>query len=53
MSEADGQPFVHDFITTAEGRELVGEFTKIQDPLVRRQVLDLIKSFARNQGAPV
>jgi transcriptional regulator with XRE-family HTH domain len=53
VSEADGQPFVHDFITTAEGRELVGEFTKIQDPLVRRQVLDLIKSFARNQGAPV
>ena len=51
VEENDAQPFVHDFITTAEGQDLVGEFTKIRDPQVRKQVLDLIKSLARNQGA--
>lgn len=53
MKENDNRPFVHDFVTTAEGQELVGEFAKIQDPQVRKQVLDLIKSLARNQAAPV
>ncbi len=52
VAEHDTRPFVHDFVTTAEGQDLVGEFTKIQDPQVRKQVLDLIKSLARNQVAP-
>ena len=51
VREDDTQPFVHDFITTTEGQELVTQFSKIADPQVRKQVLDLIKSIARNQGA--
>ena len=51
MTENDTSPFVHDFVTTTEGRELVGEFAKIQDPQVRKQMLDLIKSLARNPAA--
>ena len=48
VAETDTRPFVHDFVTTAEGEELVSEFTKIEDPLVRKQVLDLIKSLKRS-----
>jgi transcriptional regulator with XRE-family HTH domain len=53
VAENDTRPFVHDFVTTAEGQELVSEFAKIQDQQVRKQMLDLIKSLARNQAAPV
>jgi transcriptional regulator with XRE-family HTH domain len=53
VTENDTRPFVHDFVTTAEGQELVSEFAKIQDQQVRKQMLDLIKSLARNQPAPV
>lgn len=53
VSEADDRPFVHDFITTAEGQELASHFPRIQDPRVRKQILDLVKSLAENQPAPV
>ncbi len=52
VSENDSKPFVHDFISSAEGHELVTEFSKIADSQVRRQVLELIKSLARNHPAP-
>ena len=40
-------PSVQDFITTPEGQELASEFPKIQDPAVRRHVLELVKSLAQ------
>jgi transcriptional regulator with XRE-family HTH domain len=48
-SQTDRDPFIHDFITTAEGRELANEFPKINDPKIRKRVLDLIKSLAEEQ----
>jgi transcriptional regulator with XRE-family HTH domain len=52
VAEDGDQPFVHDFITTAEGQDLVNEFPKIQDPQVRKHVLELVKSLARGQPTP-
>jgi transcriptional regulator with XRE-family HTH domain len=47
VAEENAGPFVHDFITTAEGQELASEFPKIQDPKVRKHVLELVKSLAQ------
>ncbi len=49
VGENDNQPFVHDFIATHEGQELAREFPKIQDPQVRRSVLDLVKNLAEKE----
>ena len=51
VSEDGARPFVHDFITTVEGNELASEFPKIQDPKLRKQILDLVKSLAQSSGA--
>src|SRR5271170_346974 len=48
VAEDGSQPFVNDFITTAEGLELATEFPKILDPLVRKRVLELVKSLAED-----
>jgi len=49
MAEEHDSPFVHDFITTAEGRELTTEFPRIEDPLVRKRVLELVKTLAADR----
>jgi len=49
VAEEDDSPFVHDFITTTEGRELTSEFPRIQDPAVRKRVLELVKTLAADQ----
>ena len=46
VSQSDVTPFLHDFLHSIEGQELVREFPKIADPLVRRRVLDLVKTLA-------
>jgi transcriptional regulator with XRE-family HTH domain len=51
VAENGGEPFLHDFSTTAEGQELAREFPKISDPQVRRSVLELVKSLAMKGGA--
>jgi transcriptional regulator with XRE-family HTH domain len=50
MADNDDRPFVHDFITTPEGQELASEFPKIQDPMIRKRVLELVKSLAEERA---
>jgi transcriptional regulator with XRE-family HTH domain len=49
---AEGQrPFVHDFLTTPEGRELTNDFPRIKDEKVRRRMLELVKALAEERTA--
>lgn len=48
MSEPDAAPFVMDFVSSAEGLSLNRSFTKIEDPRVRKRIVDLIKSLGED-----
>ena len=44
FGEADREPFVMDFVSSAEGLQLIRSYTKVMDPRVRKRILDLVKS---------
>lgn len=44
----DTTPFVMDFVSTSEGLQLNRAFNAISDPLVRKRVLDLVKSLSED-----
>lgn len=48
LKESDATPFVMDFVSSSEGLQLNRFFTKIEEPAVRKRVLDLIKTLADN-----
>ena len=44
MSEPDREPFVMDFVSSSEGLQLIRSCTKVNDPKVRKRILELVKS---------
>lgn len=46
FAEGDQTPLVDDFINSSEGVALASAFAKIEDPKVRRQVLELVRALA-------
>ncbi len=50
FAESKSQDFVLEFLNSREGLELNRAFVKIQDPQVRRRVIDLIRSLADEQA---
>jgi len=40
------QKFVHDFLATSDGLALAAAFTRIDNPKVRRRIVQLVKEFA-------
>lgn len=50
--EPPSTTFVFDFIATAEGLALNKAFARIQDPKVRKRIIDLVNSLAGEDEAP-
>lgn len=46
FAEGDSANFVVDFLSTSEGLQLNKAFVKINDPQVRRKIVDLVKTLA-------
>ncbi len=46
LAEPTGTDYVVDFLSSSEGLQLNRAFVKIRDPLVRRRVIDLVKSIS-------
>ncbi len=46
MSEASSSNYVVDFLSSSEGLQLNRAFVKIEDPKVRRKLVDLVKALA-------
>lgn len=46
MSEASSSNYVVDFLSSSEGLQLNRAFVKIEDPKVRRKIVDLVKALA-------
>ena len=44
-------PYMMEFLSSAEGFQLVRAFTKITDPRVRKRMLDLVKSLTGDEEA--
>ncbi len=49
FAESKSQDFVLEFLNSREGLELNRAFVKIQDPQVRRRVIDLIRSMTEDE----
>ncbi len=47
LAEADGEDYVADFIASREGLQLMKAFLAIEDPSVRRRIVDLVETLAR------
>jgi transcriptional regulator with XRE-family HTH domain len=52
VTEETSSSYVLDFIATAEGLNLNKAFARIQDPRVRKRIIDLVVSLAEDQPAP-
>ncbi|ESR25874.1 helix-turn-helix domain-containing protein [Lutibaculum baratangense] len=50
LAEADGDTYVSDFIGSREGLQLMKAFMAIEDPRVRRRIIDLVESLAAKSG---
>lgn len=46
FAEADHTPFVMDFVSSSEGLQLNRAFSSIEEPKVRKKLLDLVKALA-------
>lgn len=46
FAEAPSSTFVVDFLSTSEGLQLNKAFIRIQDPKVRRKIVELVKALA-------
>ena len=53
FAEEKSQDFVLEFLNSREGLELNRAFVKIQDPQVRRRVIDLIRSLSEEPNNTV
>ncbi len=51
VAELPNSNFVLDFIATAEGLHLNKAFARIQDPKVRKRIIDLVASLASDEPA--
>ncbi|MCM2291552.1 helix-turn-helix transcriptional regulator [Allorhizobium sp. BGMRC 0089] len=51
FSEAASSNYVVDFLSSSEGLQLNRAFVKINDPKVRRKVVDLVKALAEEADA--
>jgi transcriptional regulator with XRE-family HTH domain len=53
VAEQPSSTFVLDFIATSESLHLNKAFARIQDPKVRKRIIDLVASLASDEAAPV
>lgn len=53
MGESAGPGYVADFLSTSEGVQLNKAFVKIDDPKVRRKLIELVESLAGDGPEPV
>jgi transcriptional regulator with XRE-family HTH domain len=44
LSEPDREPILMDFVSSAEGLQLIRSFTRVSDGRVRKRILELVKS---------
>lgn len=51
MAEANSSNYVVDFLSSSEGLQLNRAFVKINDPKVRRRIVDLVKALAAEGDA--
>ena len=51
MAEANSSNYVVDFLSSSEGLQLNRAFVKINDPKVRRRLVDLVKALAAEGDA--
>ena len=51
FAEPPGSSYVLDFISTAEGLHLNKAFARIQDPKIRKRIVDLVVSLAGEEAA--
>jgi transcriptional regulator with XRE-family HTH domain len=52
FAEPSASSYLVDFLSTPEGLQLNKAFALIRDPRIRRSVLDLVASLARDSGEP-
>jgi transcriptional regulator with XRE-family HTH domain len=52
FAEPSAGSYLVDFLSTPEGLQLNKAFALIRDPKVRRSILDLVASLARDSGEP-
>jgi transcriptional regulator with XRE-family HTH domain len=50
FAEARGESFIVEFLNSREGLELNRSFVRIQDPKVRRSIVDLVRSLASDSN---
>lgn len=50
FAEQTGENYIVDFLNSREGLELNRAFTRIQDPKVRRSIIELVRSLANEAG---
>jgi transcriptional regulator with XRE-family HTH domain len=50
-TDVDAGPYMMEFVSSAEGFQLVRAFTKITDPRVRKRMLELVKSLTGEEEA--
>jgi hypothetical protein len=51
MAEANSSNYVVDFLSSSEGLQLNRAFIKIEDPKVRRKLVDLAKALAASSDS--
>jgi transcriptional regulator with XRE-family HTH domain len=49
FAEASSSAYVSDFLSTAEGVQLVKAFVAVKDPKIRRKIVELIKTLAGHE----
>src|ERR1700730_11520183 len=52
VAEDSNAPYVADFLATAEGLHLNMAFARIDDPKIRKRIVDLVSSLAGEEPAP-
>jgi transcriptional regulator with XRE-family HTH domain len=50
LREADPAPFVMDFVSSAEGLQLIRAYVKVSDQKVRKRILELVKSLGGEEA---
>jgi transcriptional regulator with XRE-family HTH domain len=51
FAEGDETPMVYDFINSTDGVQLASAYSRISDPKIRRQVLQLVRALGGNAQA--
>ncbi|MGI9366717.1 MAG: helix-turn-helix domain-containing protein [Rhizobiaceae bacterium] len=50
MAEGDSSTYVVDFLSSAEGIELNRAFVKISNPAIRKKIIDMVRTLAKETG---